>query len=79
MIPMGSCCVSLGARSGIVVKDLATSRKVPGLRPDEMNFFNIPNLPAALGPEVHSSSNRNSYQKQKNSNVSVEGWKEPIV
>jgi hypothetical protein len=23
-------------------------------------------LPAALGPEVHSASNRNEYQKQKN-------------
>jgi hypothetical protein len=28
-------------------------------------------LPAALGPEVHSASNRNEYQEQKN-NVSVE-------
>jgi hypothetical protein len=28
-------------------------------------------LPAALGPGVHSASNRNEYQKQKN-NVSAE-------
>jgi hypothetical protein len=28
-------------------------------------------LPAALGPGVHSTSNRNQYQKQKN-NVSEE-------
>jgi hypothetical protein len=27
-------------------------------------------LPAALGPGVHSASNRNEYQKQKNNNVS---------
>jgi hypothetical protein len=26
----------------------------------------------ALGPEVHSASNRNEYQKQKNNNVSGE-------
>jgi hypothetical protein len=27
-------------------------------------------LPAALGPGVHSASNSNEYQKQKNNNVS---------
>jgi hypothetical protein len=33
-------------------------------------FFSIHlNLPAALGPGVHSASNRNEYQKQKNNNV----------
>jgi hypothetical protein len=42
------------------------------LRLDEvMNFFNLPNLLAILGPGVHSASNRNEYQKQKN-NVSGE-------
>jgi hypothetical protein len=34
-------------------------------------FFNLPNLPAALGPGFHSASNRNEYQKQRN-NVSGE-------
>jgi hypothetical protein len=29
-------------------------------------------LPAALGPEVYSASNRNEYQKHKNNNVSGE-------
>jgi hypothetical protein len=44
----------------------ATSRKVMGSRPDEMNgFFSIYLiLPAALDPGVHSASNRNEYQKQ---------------
>jgi hypothetical protein len=29
-------------------------------------------LPAALGPGVHSASNRHEYRKQKNNNVSGE-------
>jgi hypothetical protein len=29
-------------------------------------------LPAALGPEVYSASNRNEYQKHRNNNVSEE-------
>jgi hypothetical protein len=49
----------------------ATSRKVAGLRPDEENFSIYLILPAALCPGVHSASNRNEYQKQKN-NVSRE-------
>jgi hypothetical protein len=51
----------------------ATSRKVTGSRLDEVNeFFSIYLiLPAALCPEVHSASNGNEYQKQKN-NVSGE-------
>jgi hypothetical protein len=52
----------------------ATSRNVAGSRPDEMNdsFFSIYLiLPAALGPGVHSASNIDEYQKQKN-NVSGE-------
>jgi hypothetical protein len=48
-----------------------TSRKVAGSRPDEVNFFNLPNPTAALGPGVSSASNRNEYQKQKK-NVSGE-------
>jgi hypothetical protein len=44
---------------------------VPGhllLHTDEVNEFSsvYPILPAALGPGVCSSSNRNEYQKQKN-------------
>jgi hypothetical protein len=40
-----------------------------GSRPDEVNgFFSIYLiLTAALGPGAHSASNRNEYQKQKNS------------
>jgi hypothetical protein len=43
------------------------SRKVAGSRHDELNeFFAIYLiLPAALGPEVYLTSNRNEYQKQK--------------
>jgi hypothetical protein len=51
----------------------ATNRTIAGSRPDEVNeLFSIYlNLPAALGPGVHSASNRNEYPKQKN-NVSGE-------
>jgi hypothetical protein len=43
-----------------------------GSRPDENEFFSVYLiLPAALGPEVHSASSRNEFQKQKN-NVSGE-------
>jgi hypothetical protein len=41
-----------------------TSRKVAGSRPDEMIFFKLPILQTALGPGVHSASNRNEYQKR---------------
>jgi hypothetical protein len=42
--------------------------KPQGLRPDYVNAFFLIYLilPAALGPGVHSASNRNEYQKQKN-------------
>jgi hypothetical protein len=45
-----------------------TGLKAVGSRPGEVNyFFSIYLiLPAALGPGVHSASNRNEYQKQKN-------------
>jgi hypothetical protein len=43
----------------------ATSQRVSDLRPNEMKFFNLLILRAALGPGVHSASNRNEYQKQK--------------
>jgi hypothetical protein len=50
------------------LRHCATSRKVTGSRPDDMNVFfsNYLILPAALGPGVYSTSNRNEYQKQKN-------------
>jgi hypothetical protein len=50
------------------LRHYATSQKVAGSRPDEVNeFFSIYLiLPAALGPGVYSASNRNEYQKQKN-------------
>jgi hypothetical protein len=48
-------------RGGVVVKALCYSRKVAGSRPEEVNaFFSMYLiLPAALGPGVHSASNRN--------------------
>jgi hypothetical protein len=50
----------------------ATSRKVASSRPNEVNeFISVYLIPlAALGPGVHSTSNRNEYQKQK---VNVSG------
>jgi hypothetical protein len=50
------------------LRHYATSRKVAGLRCDEVNtfFFNLPNLPTALDNGVYSASNRNVYQKWKN-------------
>jgi hypothetical protein len=43
----------------------ATSRKVAGSIPDEVIGFSSIDLilPAALGPGVHSASNRNEYQE----------------
>jgi hypothetical protein len=50
------------------LKHSATSRKIVGSRPDEINeLFSIYLiLSAAQGPGVHSANNRNEYQKQKN-------------
>jgi hypothetical protein len=42
-----------------------------GSIPNEVNSSIYVILPAALGPGVHSASNKNEYQKQKN-NVSAE-------
>jgi hypothetical protein len=41
------------------------NNEVAGSRPDEVNafFFIFLILPAALGPGVYSTSNRNEYQK----------------
>jgi hypothetical protein len=44
------------------LRHYATSHKVAGSRPDEVNAI----LPVALGPGADSISNRNEYQKQKN-------------
>jgi hypothetical protein len=53
------------------LRHCATSQKVVGSRPNEVNaFFSIYIiLPAALDHGLYSASNRNKYQKQKN-NVS---------
>jgi hypothetical protein len=57
----------LGARGSVVRSSLrhhATSRKVAGSSPDEVDFFNIPNPSSrtmVLG--VDSTSNRNEYQE----------------
>jgi hypothetical protein len=55
------------------LRHYAASQKVEGPRPHLVNeVFSIHLiLPAALGPGLHSASNRNEYQKQKN-NVSGE-------
>jgi hypothetical protein len=34
------------------------------LRPDHVNFLNLPNLPAALSPGVYSASNRSTRSIQ---------------
>jgi hypothetical protein len=48
------------------VRHYATSRKLAGSRPDEVNFFTIYLiLPFALGLGVHSTSNKNEYSYQK--------------
>jgi hypothetical protein len=50
------------------LRHYATSRKVAGSRPEEVNeFFSIYLiLPAALSPGVYLACNRNEYQKQRN-------------
>jgi hypothetical protein len=63
-----------GTRGSAVVKEPCYKPKVAGSRPDKLNdifFLIFLILPAALGPEVHSATNRNEYQKQNN-NVSEE-------
>jgi hypothetical protein len=51
------------------LKHYTTSLKVVSLRPDEENecFSVCIVLPVALGPGVYLVSDRNEYQKQKNS------------
>jgi hypothetical protein len=41
----------------------ATSRKVAGSNPDEVDFLNSPNPSGRTGPGVDSASNRNEYQE----------------
>jgi hypothetical protein len=55
-----------------VVKALCYKREVARSVPDGVIFKSYLILPAVLGPEVYSASNRNEYQKQKNNNVSGE-------
>jgi hypothetical protein len=54
--------------AGLPHEAYARSQKVLGSRPDEVNelFSMYLILLATLGPEVHSASNRNEYQKQTN-------------
>jgi hypothetical protein len=54
-----------------VLRNYATSRKLPGSRPDEVNgFFSIYLiLPAALGSGVYSASNRNEFYKHTNNDA----------
>jgi hypothetical protein len=56
---------NLWARGSVVLRHYAI--KIAGSRPDEVNFSIYLILPAALGLGVHSASNRNEFQKQKNS------------
>jgi hypothetical protein len=62
------CCPTgtSGAHGSIVVKKLATSWKVAGSKPDEVNLSVYLTLLSALSPGEYSASNRNGYQKQKN-------------
>jgi hypothetical protein len=54
------------------LRHYATNREVAGSRPNGVNFQIKLILPATLGLEFHSASNRNEYQKQKNKDVSRE-------
>jgi hypothetical protein len=56
-----------GARVSVVVKALCYKPEGRGLDTPWGDFFLIYlTLPAALGPGVHSASNRNEYKKHKN-------------
>jgi hypothetical protein len=55
-----------GARGSVLVKALCYNPEGRGFEIHENEFFSIYLiLPAAQGPEVHLTSNRNGYQKQK--------------
>jgi hypothetical protein len=49
---------------------LITNRKFAVSRADEVKFTIYLILSSALGPGVHSASNRNEYRKYRNNNVS---------
>jgi hypothetical protein len=53
------------------LRHYATSQEITGSRPigGERILFSIYLILAALGPGVHSASNRDEYQKQTNNNV----------
>jgi hypothetical protein len=55
---------SQGARCSVVVEALC-------YKPEGRGFETLCDLSVALGPGVHSASNRNEYHKQKN-NVCAE-------
>jgi hypothetical protein len=61
------CLICIIRRMRRWLRRYATSRKVAGSRPNEMNEFSSIYLIllAAVGPEVFSASNRNECQKQK--------------
>jgi hypothetical protein len=66
---MGMC----GARGSVVDKALCYKPEDRGFDTRLGVFFLIYLiLPAALGPGVYSTSNRNEYQKHKNNNISGE-------
>jgi hypothetical protein len=53
----------LEARGNVVVKTLGYKPESRGFETRWGEILNLPNLPAALGPGVHSASNRNEYRK----------------
>jgi hypothetical protein len=59
----------MGASGSLVIKALGYKSESRGFETQWAEIYLI--LPAALGPEVNSASNRNEYQKQKN-NISGE-------
>jgi hypothetical protein len=61
-----------GARGSRVIKAVKLQAGRSRGRDPMRSIFNFLILPAALGPGVHSASNTNRYQKQKNNNVSRE-------
>jgi hypothetical protein len=67
------CDRQWGARGSVVGKALCCKTEGLGFEAQrgELIFAIYLIMPAALGPEVHSASNRNEYQKQNN-NVSEE-------
>jgi hypothetical protein len=65
------CHISV-AFGSVVVKALCYKPEGRGFETRRGEFLIYLFLPAALGPGVHSVSNKNEYQNQKNNNVSEE-------